>query len=472
MTLLQQFTEYVTKKNLFQKTDHLLLAVSGGVDSVVLCFLCKEAGYLFSIAHCNFNLRGNESKRDEEFVKGLSERLEVPLFVKIFDTKSYAAENKCSIQVAARELRYNWFYELLKGEENTNVQYSGFNAHSSTHQLLKYIVTAHHLDDNIETLLMNFFKGTGATGLRAIEPKRNKIVRPLLWASKEALMAYAQEKGISWVHDSSNDKIEYTRNFFRQTLLPQIESVFPAVKQNLAQNIVRFSEVEVLYKQAIEEHKKKLLQFRGKEVFIAVLKLSKAIPLHTIVFEISKEFGFSALQVPQITKLLISESGKYITSATHRILRNRAWLIISPLNRNDQQIIVIEKQDREITFDNSILSIHNIKKEDIQLSTKKEMAFLNADAITFPLLLRHWKEGDYFYPLGMTKKKKLARFFIDEKLSKKDKEEVWVLEMNKKIIWVINHRIDNRFRVSDTTKEVLQLLIKPQESRAQKPQNS
>jgi len=425
----------------------LLLAVSGGVDSVMLCNLCKEAGFLFSIAHCNFGLRGEESTRDEAFVKSLGAQLDVPLFCRFFETKEYAAERKVSIQVAARELRYAWFDELIK------------NQNTSESHPLKYIVTAHHADDNIETLLMNFFKGTGVAGLRSIEPKKGAIIRPLLWATKEEILDYAAEKNLSWVHDSSNDKTDYTRNFFRQQLIPQIATVFPAVKQNLTQNIQRFSEAETLYKQAIETHKKKLLQFSETDVLIPVLKLSKAVPLQTIVYEISKDYNFTAQQAPQIIKLLQSESGRYVTSATHRILRNRAWLIISPLTQTNGQLILIEEGNKEVLFDNSILLVQTKKSEDVQISAQKELAFLNADLVTFPLLLRRWKSGDYFYPLGMAKKKKLSRFFIDEKLSKKDKEEAWVLEMDKKIIWVVGHRIDNRFKLTDSTKNVLQLKV-------------
>ncbi len=220
MKLLQRYIDYIKKNNLFQLTDNLLIAVSGGVDSVVLCHLCKQAGYHFSIAHCNFNLRGAESIRDEEFTKSFAKQLDAPIYVKHFDTKQYAADNKLSIQVAARELRYGWFYEIIN-EPTSNIQ----------HPTSNYILTAHHLDDNIETVLMNFFKGTGISGLRGIEPKHDKIIRPLLFASKHDIIEYANDQRLQWVNDSSNDETKYTRNFFRHEIIPAIEKVYPDVKR-------------------------------------------------------------------------------------------------------------------------------------------------------------------------------------------------------------------------------------------------
>lgn len=260
MNLLQLFKNFIQTHHLFHKDDGLLIAVSGGVDSVVLCYLCKEAGFNFSMAHCNFNLRGDESKRDEAFVRALSKTLEVPHLVKSFSTKQYAEENKSSIQVAARELRYAWFKELLN---SSILKLKENESNKDLVKPLRYILTAHHLDDNIETVAMNYFKGTGIAGLTGISSKQQQIIRPLLFASKKDILNYANQNGLTWVEDSSNDETKYTRNFFRKEIIPQLETVYPAVKQNLAQNIQRFTEVEILYQQAIVAHKKKLLEFRN-----------------------------------------------------------------------------------------------------------------------------------------------------------------------------------------------------------------
>ncbi|MDB5200201.1 MAG: tilS [Chitinophagaceae bacterium] len=442
MHLLQKFTEFIKKENLFQSKDKLLLAVSGGVDSVVLCELCKQGGYDFVIAHCNFQLRGEESKRDEEYVRELAKKNNVEIFVKRFETERYAEENKISIQVAARELRYEWFNSLIN---------------QSTNQPINYIVTAHHANDNIETLLINFFKGTGISGLRGILPKHGKIIRPLLFSKKEELLEFAKEHALKYVEDSSNASDKYTRNYFRNQLIPSIQKVFPQAEDNLLDSIERFRDIEILYQQSISVHKKKLLEKKGEEVHIPVLKLLKSEPLSTIIYEIIKDFGFTSNQTDEVIKLLNSDSGKYVQSASHRIIKNRKWLLISPADAAIAENILIEEKDKVIEYVSGKLKFEKSTTTNSQLLTDNFIAMLDADEIIFPLLLRKWKQGDYFYPLGMNKKKKLSRFFIDQKLSLTEKENVWVLEMNKKIIWVVGKRIDDRFKITSNTKNILKI---------------
>jgi tRNA(Ile)-lysidine synthase len=443
MSLLKQFQQYIKKENLFQPKDRLLLAVSGGVDSVVLCELCKQAGYDFAIAHCNFQLRGKESERDELFVQRLGEKYEVKVLVKRFDTEKHASEWKQGIQEVARTLRYNWFNELVTGQLSEDA--------------CQYVLTAHHKDDNIETLLMNFFKGTGINGLHGILPRQRKLIRPLLFAGKNELKEFAKENNLQFVEDSSNSTDTYTRNYFRNQLIPSLQKVFPQVENNLAENLQRFSEVEILYRQSIALHKKKLLEQKGEEVHIPILKLLKAEPLSTIVYEIIKEFSFTSHQTTDVVALLQSESGKYIQSSTHRIIKNRNWLIISPNQIQFTENILIEEQDKKIEFSGGVIELKKIINTQYSISNDQLTAQLDADEIKFSLLLRKWKQGDYFYPLGMNKKKKLSRFFIDQKLSLTQKENVWVIETNKKIVWVIGLRIDNRFRITDKTKNILQV---------------
>jgi tRNA(Ile)-lysidine synthase len=440
MGLIEHFKNYILKNNLFQQKDRLLLAVSGGIDSVVLCELCKQAGYNFTIAHCNFQLRGEESERDEQFVKNLGKEYEAEVLINRFDTEKYAKENRVSIQVAARELRYSWFSELL--------------AHDSPLTTRDFLLTAHHLDDNIETMLMNLFKGTGISGLRGMLPKQGKIIRPLLFAKKEELLAFAKEHRLKWVEDSSNESDKYSRNYIRHQLIPLVEKIYPEAESNLANNLLRFREAEELYKQAIELHKQKLVEQKGNEIHIPALKLKKSSPLHTIVYEIVKDFGFHSAQVNEIISLIGSETGRYVSSLSHRVIKNRNWLIIAPIATEEAGTILIEEGIKEIQFAAGSLQFEVLTTHDSLLTT---IALLNANEIKFPLLLRQWKQGDYFYPLGMKKKKKLARFFIDQKLSKTEKEKVWVLEMDKKIIWVVGHRIDERFKITDKTDEILKI---------------
>ncbi len=445
-SIAERFKEFIEEEYLFSPKDKLLLAVSGGVDSVVLCELCFRSGFDFIIAHCNFQLRGKESVRDEIFVKSLAEKYQKEILIKKFETEKYAAENKVSIQVAARELRYIWFNELVNDRSSMV---------NSKHQIL----TAHHLDDNIETLLMNFFKGTGIKGLRAMLPHQGKIIRPLLFAKKEELKQFAEENDLHWVEDSSNEADKYARNYIRHKIIPAISEIYPDAINNLADNISRFRDIEILYQQSIEQHKKDLIEKKGNEIHIPILKLKKTSPLQTIVYEIIKDHGFSSPQVEEVISLLESESGKYIHSPTHRIIKNRNWLIIAPNDHLQAENIIIDGVGRWLFADGE-LSIQKLPAINHQLQTANFSADIDADKVPFPLILRKWKQGDYFYPLGMKKKKKLGRFFIDNKLSKTEKEKIRVLEMNKKIVWILGLRIDDRFKITPQTKDVLKIEVR------------
>ncbi len=472
MNLFDKFKAYIKQQDLFHPKDKLLLAVSGGVDSVVLCELCKQAGYDFAILHCNFQLRGEESERDESFVKELGVKYGVEVLIERFDTLNYAEEMKLGIQEAARNLRYNWFSKVWI-DKNLN---TGFNKpNQDTNQVPGwsidpnapkwYVITAHHLNDSVETMLMNFFKGTGIKGLQGIQPKHvfflssAYLIRPLLFATKEEIIKYAGENNLTFVEDSSNASEKYTRNYFRNKLIPALKEVFPQVEENLKENLHRFNEIEILYRQSIDLHKKKLLEQKGKEIHIPVLKLLKVSALHTIVYEIIKDYGFTAHQVNDTVSLLRSDTGKYISSSTHRILKNRNWLIIAPNENTEAGTIFIEENDKSVEFQQGVISFEMFSTQNSKLKTQNDIAQLNASEIKFPLLLRKWKQGDYFYPLGMTKKKKLSRFFIDQKLSMIQKEKTWVIEMDKKIIWVVGLRIDNRFKITGSTKKILQISL-------------
>jgi tRNA(Ile)-lysidine synthase len=438
--LLTRFVHNIVEKKLFAPSDRLLIAVSGGVDSVVLCDLCRNAGFDFEIAHANFQLRGEDSVADEHFVKGLADQLRVPVHVKKFDTPAYAGEKKFSIQVAARELRYEWFNELLVNGP-------------------RFLLTAHHADDNIETVLMNFFRGTGITGLRGMLAKHDRIVRPLLFASKKDIFAYARERKLSWREDISNTSDKYSRNYFRNAIIPMVYKIYPEAEANLMHNISRFAEADELFRQAVEQHKKKLLELKGDEVHIPILKLTKLSPLHTILFEVIKDYGFTPHQVSEIIHLTQAEQGSYVLSSSHRIIRNRNWLIIAPVNNENGIHIVIEDDNREVNFSGGTLRIDSRYTDNISFSNDEHVAELDERRIKFPLLLRKWKAGDYFYPLGMKKKKKISRFLIDNKLSKTEKEKLYVIESEKKICWVVGMRIDERFKITAGTKKVLKLTI-------------
>ncbi len=443
MILLEQFKNYWKKefRHLSTSNCHLLLAVSGGLDSIVLTDVVSKAGFNFSIVHCNFQLRGAESERDEQFVRQLAEKYNKEILVQKFDTVDYAEQNKTSIQVAARELRYTWFSELIN---------STFKTQNSK------LLTAHHADDNIETVLMNFFRGTGIKGLHGILPTQDDILRPLLFTKRTEIEAYAKDHQLSWVEDSSNASDKYSRNFFRHQLIPLVQQIFPNAEDNLLANIERWKEVEEIYNQSIAQTKAALIEQKGNEFHIPVLKLAKQKPLSTIVFEIVKNFGFTALQVNDIIQLLQAHNGKFVASATHRIIKNRNWLIIAPVLATDAINVLIEQSNSVTQFAGGILKIETLENQ-VKITDDANIVQLDVDKVQFPLILRKWKTGDYFYPLGMEKKKKIARFLIDKKLSTTQKENVWIIESNQKIIWVVGQRIDNRFKVLPSTKAILQL---------------
>ena len=456
MDLLQAFKSFIVKERLFAPADRLLLAVSGGLDSMVLTELCDRAGLDFEIVHCNFQLRGAESQRDEEFVVRQAERFGRAVRVRHFDTADYALSGKVSVQVAARELRYGWFETLLSAGP------------------ARFVVTAHQLDDNIETMLMNFFKGTGIAGLRGMLPRQGNIVRPLLFARRGQLQEFAVDAGLPWVEDSSNLSDKYTRNYFRHQVIPLIEQVYPGALSNLADNLDRFREIETVYRQAIQVQTRKLLEYRGNEVHMPVEKLRKLSPLATLLYEIVTPYGFSPQQLDAIIGLLDSGSGKYVLSAghTHRLLKNRNWLIISPVETMEAANILVEEHDTVVRCKDGVLTLGHValpaaldqgrlaasdQGHRAALDQGPLVALVDAARVSFPLLLRRWRPGDYFYPLGMRKKKKLSRFFIDSKLSVADKERVWVLEMDKKIIWVVGMRIDDRWKLGPGTTNVLRI---------------
>ncbi len=457
MNLLQRFREFIKQQNLFHPKDKLLLAVSGGIDSVVLCELCKLAGYDFVIVHCNFQLRGEESKRDEEFVRSLGKKYSVEILVKKFDTEKYASENKKGIQEAARELRYEWFKELVGQLSLVNSDTN--NTHNSQF-IIHYVLTAHHADDNIETVLMSFCRGTGLHGLEGIPVAHDYIRRPLLGFWKEELIQFAKQSNLKFVEDSSNLSSKYTRNLFRNEIIPLITKVYPQLKENLQDNINRFKEIGKLYSISVSELKKKFLKIKNDEVHIPIKQLM-SYKSRALIFEIILDYGFTEKQIDEVIRLAESESGKFIQSpkAPVRIIKFRNWFIVSTNKSLHAETIVIEEGISNLELGIGKLKLELLPNSKLPITKSSAIACLDADMITFPLILRKWKEGDYFYPLGMRKKKKLARFFIDQKLPKTDREKILVLEMNKKIIWVVGLRIDDRFKLTDKTKAVLKISL-------------
>lgn len=438
----RQFLTYIQQEQLFKTTDTILLAVSGGVDSVVLCDLFHKAGLQFAIAHCNFNLRATESEDDETFVKKLAAYYQVPFHHIHFDTTAHAEKNKLSIQVAARELRYNWFEKI-----RTEHKYS-------------YISTAHHQDDVIETFFINLIRGTGISGLRSIVPKQQYILRPLLFATKKQVLAYAKKNKISYREDSSNASDKYLRNKIRHHLIPVLNEFSPVAESAIIHSIEKLRDAEFIYKKKIQEVRSKICREEDHLTRINLTELKKQEPVSTYLYELLKPYGFNATTAKNILKPLLNKSGKQFFSATHRVLKDRNELLITPLTDDvSSQLFLIESTQTEFKTQGLQLSFE-IKSPKDELFVHAKIAMLDFDCLEFPLHIRKWKTGDVFYPLGMKGKKKLSDFFIDKKLSLIDKKNTWLLCSNEKIAWVIGMRLDERFRMTEKTKKIFVVKFK------------
>ena len=441
--LLQKFTEFNRLKHLASRKKQCLLTVSGGMDSMVMCHLFHQAGYPFAIAHCNFNLRGAESDGDEDLVRAIAAKYKVEIFVKSFATKEYATQKNISIQLAARDLRYAWFEELRRDWK------------------LDLIATAHHLNDNIETIIYNLIKGTGIRGLRGIPIRQEHIIRPILFASREEIEAYQKQHQLAFREDSSNADDKYTRNNIRHNLIPLMKEINPSLEKTLGDKIELFTELEAMYDKQVDKPVKGLFLQRKDDIYIPILKLKKTKNAATILFEYLKDFGFNAEQVEDILANLDNISGKQFITDKARIIKDRRFFILTQLAQKDFTAQLIRKEDAEVKLPNATLKLTTINKEQLKITADKNTAFIDVSKLEFPLIVRHWKQGDYFYPFGMKmKKKKLKKFFIDQKIALNEKETIWVIESNQKIVWVAGHRMDERFKVLPGTEEILRVQLK------------
>lgn len=435
--MLKRFLDFIKNNQLISKGDKTLLAVSGGIDSVVLTILFKEAGFDFAIAHCNFQLRAEESDTDETFVKALAKSLGVKYFVHSFDTKNYAALHNISTQMAARDLRYSWFKELA-GSNN-------FNA----------IATAHHLDDSFETALFNLAKGTGISGLRGMLPKKENIIRPLLYATKDDIVKYATEKRLQWREDSSNESVKYSRNLIRHKVMPVLKLINPSLEDTFRQTQQRLYETEVVLKNEVERIRNQNIQIKGSDAFISIEALRGVQAV--VIEELLKPFGFNFSQVQELLVLIKkTASGKVLESEEYLLNVDREEIIISPLNADITERL-INQDTKEVH--NEVVKITTEIVTARKILTKETEASLDFDLLKFPLKLRKWKQGDVFQPLGMRGKKKISDFMIDEKIPLNLKQRVCVIESEGEVVWIVGHRIDDRFKVHHNSKKIYNVVM-------------
>jgi tRNA(Ile)-lysidine synthase len=455
-SLVARTAEYIRREQLFLPRQPLLLAVSGGVDSVVLCELLHQLGYPFSIAHVNYHLRGAESDRDEAFVRTLGTRYHADVHVHHADTYAYAKAKGQSVQEAAREIRYHWFDALQRAVTVGDAPSTG----ASLKPVVPVLCTAHHLDDNIETVLLHFLRGTGLAGLRGMLPATARVVRPMLFARRAEVEAFARQAGLSWVEDSSNQEVLYRRNVLRHELIPEISKHFPNWPGSMEDHIRRFRDMEQFVDAAVKEKLHALCVHRNDEIHLPVNRLKKAAGVETILFYFLRDAGFTAAQVHEAMRLLDADSGRQVQSSSHRLLRHHEWLVLAPRQTAQPHMIYIDSLPARVETGNGVLELSLVNGQPSASALEEANTyFLDVRDIELPLLARPWKKGDYFYPLGMRKKKKLARVFIDAKMSATDKEKQWVLTAQDRILLVPGVRIDDRFRITPSTSQVLQVRL-------------
>lgn len=439
--MLRRFVEEVETKSLFTADDIVLLAVSGGMDSVTMCELFHRAGYKFAIAHCNFRLRDEASDGDELFVNKLAEHYNVPVYSATFDTIGYAAENKLSIEEAARNLRYDFFDKILLKHN------------------YKYVATAHHRDDAIETFFLNLMRGTGIVGLHGILQKNAKIIRPMLCFGRDEIEDFIRYNNIEYRTDATNATLDYKRNKVRHLLVPLFRQLAPAFDRTMSANMQHIADVELIYKQQVEIKRRLIVQPYKEGFRISIQQLSSLIPLRTYLYEFLSPFGFSETVVANVIKALNTSSGKQFFAKNYYLIRDREYLFVYPCGQEDElQMVMIDENDSSISTP-IVLHIQSFENtSSFKPMFDRYNVYFDKDKLLFPLRLRRWRNGDKFQPFGMKGKRKISDFFTDQKLSLQDKKNVWLLcNADDEILWVLGLRTDDRFKLTPQTSNILNI---------------
>jgi tRNA(Ile)-lysidine synthase len=440
--MIEAFLKYANTNSLFSPGEKILLAVSGGIDSMVMSHLFITLGKDIAMAHCNFSLRGIESDMDQEFVQQLSYANNIPFYTERFDTKGYASTNHISVQVAARELRYNWF-EKIRMEH-------GYDK----------IAVAHNLNDNTETLLINLIRGTGISGLTGMKPLSNRIIRPLLFASREEILSYADRYGIAFREDKSNNETKYTRNRIRHLVLPLLRTLNPSVESTINETAVRLSETEEIVKLFIGRLRSELLSKDESRISLDIDKLKPWAHNSTILFEIFRPYGITGPLVKDLTTIISGKTGGIIYTRKYRIIKNRNEIIISEREGYKELSCSISgiRGFKEITWVSSVEEL--TVSPSFNIPSGSSVGCFDSDEVLYPVIIRKWRPGDYFYPLGMNHRKKISDFLVDNKYSLPEKEGSLVMECDGKIFWLVGKRIDNRFRIKESTKRALIITVR------------
>ncbi len=440
--MVEQLLNHINRYALCKPTDKILVAVSGGLDSTVLFHLLKETGLNLAVAHCNFQLRGSEAHADEALVSATCLKLKVPFFVKRFETTEYATRKGISIQMAARELRYAFFQELMQKES------------------FDYVATAHHHNDNIETILLNLVRGTGMEGLTGIARKNGKIIRPLLFATRKMLAAYATSHNLIWREDTSNNSDDYQRNFLRHQIIPRMEELNPNFEETFRDTHERLMGACDLINVFLGGFKSAAVKTMDHQITIDIKKIRQSESPSVILWEFIKEHGFNFDQCRQMVR--DHQPGKIFFSATHQLLIDRQYFILEKKEEAAFRSVTIEVGEQAVSNSHFILTIKEVSHTAFQMAKDSAIAQVDADQLHYPLIWRSWRAGDYFMPLGMRQEKKLSDFLIDLKIPFNNKADITVLESGGDIIWVVGLRISERFKVMPHTKRILILEQKVQ----------
>lgn len=440
--MIDRFEEFRLKNKLFNPNDRLLLAVSGGMDSMVMAELCFKHALNFAFIHCNFKLRDQESDEDEQFVKEVAGKYKVHAYCRSFDTLKHAQDAGISVQMAARELRYAYFEEIAYQHNYDR------------------IATAHHLDDQTETFFINLLRGCGIAGLHGINLKIGRIIRPMMFATRSEIEAFVKQNEISYREDQSNAEIKYMRNKIRHEVIPPLVEINPDLQKEMARNIRRLSGVEYIYRQAIINIIEEIVSEREGMISIDIDSLMENKAAATILYEVIHPFGYKEDDIENILHGIGKQSGKRFYSQTHQLLIDRNEILIVPVSDEQDQLMEY-RINRDDSFFSGPLNfrICTVDKKGFSIPTEKDSAALDLDKLHFPLTLRKWKQGDYFFPLGMKNRKKLSDLLIDEKYPLFKKENTWVLCSENEIVWVVGERIDERFKITDHTRRVFSLSI-------------
>lgn len=442
-SFLRKFQWFIHQHKLQQGNEKVLVAISGGLDSVVMAMLFYKAEIPFALAHCNFSLREEESDADAVFVKALATSLNVPLFITTFNTKSFAKKEGISIQMAARNLRYEWFEKIR--------QEKGFAS----------IATAHHQDDVTETILLNLLSGAVLTGIQGIRPKNKKLIRPLLWSSRMDIYKYAMTQHYTWREDSSNASDKYKRNYLRQHIIPLLEKLNPSIQETMGNAALQRQQIILWHQIQLEKTKRELFEEVGNTIEIQVEKLQSAQMNPAILFELIEPFGFSYTQCSDLFSHLEDSESKYFYSNTHRILKEKTKIVILPLSEKTlSKIMEIYPETTTLVYNEVELQFHVEEAHNTIIENNKDVAKLDFDLLRFPLQIRHWQSGDKFTPLGMKGSKSVSDFLIDVHTGMLDKENQLVILSENKIVWLVGMRIDERFKITEKTQNVIVIRVK------------